>query len=321
MVVGAAPKAVDDASLIGIDWGSTGMRGFLIDGSGKVLESRRSTEGASTLKGNAEFHAAYSRLVGDWVSEHPGLPVLACGMVGSKHGWQEAPYLSCPVDLAQLATGHATVAGSNLRIIPGLLHDPEHGTPDVMRGEETQIAGAVLSSPELARASCIVLPGTHSKWAQISDEKVCDFSTHMTGELFALLRLYSVLGRSMEERHTSVDTQAFNDGVDAARDGGQRNLAQQLFSIRSQVLTEKLAVSASADYLSGLLIGHELRSGLAWRRAANQEATPLVLVGETDLCNLYAQALERFDMQADLLLPNTAPLGMWNLARAGELIA
>jgi len=324
MVTNAMPEAIDAATLIGIDWGSTGMRGFLIDGAGQVLTMRRSADGASTLKNGSEFLAAYQRLIGDWVSERPELNVLACGMVGSSHGWQEAPYLSCPVDLARLAAGYAVVQGPNLhnlRIVPGLLYDPEQGAPDVMRGEETQIAGAVLSHPELARASCLVLPGTHSKWVHVRYAQVREFSTHMTGELFALLRQYSVLGRSMGETRVPADLQAFADGVDAARDGGEKSMAQQLFSIRSMVLTDKLRAIVSADYLSGLLIGHEVRAGLAWRGTAKLEALPLVLVGEPDLCQLYVRALERFDAHADLLLPNTAPLGLWHLAQAAGLVA
>ncbi len=321
MVTSAAPEAIDAATLIGIDWGSTGMRGFLIGAEGAVLATRRSADGASTLKNSGEFLAAYQRLIGDWVSERPELNALACGMVGSSHGWQEAPYLPCPVDLAQLAAGYAVVPASNLRIVPGLLYDPEQGAPDVMRGEETQIAGAVLSHPELARASCLVLPGTHSKWVHVRYAQVREFSTHMTGELFALLRQYSVLGRSMGETRTPADLQAFADGVDAAREGGERSLAQQLFSIRSMVLTDKLRAIVSADYLSGLLIGHEVRAGLAWRDTAKLAALPLVLVGEPDLCQLYVRALERFDTHADLLLPNTAPLGLWHLAQAAGLLA
>lgn len=313
-------EALAAAALIGVDWGSTGLRVFLIDAGGLLLATRTSIQGASTLKGAAEFESALDQLTGDWLRARPALPVLACGMVGSQYGWKQAPYLRCPVDPVQLAAGFSTVDGGCLQIIPGLLYSPAEGAPDVMRGEETQIVGALQSQPELAVQSCIVMPGTHSKWVQIRDGRIESFATHMTGELFAVLRRHSVLGRTMPEQLLQTDMSAFAAGVDAARDGARPGLGHQLFAVRSLVLTGKMGASGSADYLSGLLIGHEVQAGLVWRHAMKLGSAPLALVGEPSLCQLYVHALKRFDMRADLLLPNTAPLGLWRMASIAGLL-
>ncbi len=307
------------AALIGIDWGSTGMRGFLIGNSGLILATRNSSAGASTLTGAAQFEDALQQLTGDWQQARPGLPLLACGMVGSQHGWQEVSYASCPIEPVQLAAQLAPANSAGLRIVPGLLHAPEQGVPDVMRGEETQIVGALHAQPELTARACIIMPGTHSKWVRIQDGRIDRFATHMTGELFAVLSKYSVLGRLMAPR-ASADLPAFFAGVDAVRDASAPGLTHQLFSARSLPLSGKMRGEEVGDYLSGLLITHELLAGLAWRRAADLQSAPMVLVGEPDLCQRYALALQRLGWAADLLLPNTAPAGLWFLAHSAGLL-
>jgi 2-dehydro-3-deoxygalactonokinase len=315
-------QALSIAALIGIDWGSSGLRAFLIDGSGMTLAARTSSAGASTLRGDAEFEAALLQLAGDWIATRPQLPLLACGMIGSQHGWREVPYAPCPAGVAQLASQLSPPNGLGMRIVPGLLHAGEHA-PDVMRGEETQIAGALQVQPELAREACIVMPGTHSKWARVRHGSIEAFATHMTGELFAVLRQHSVLGRLMAspDNGSLGDMQAFTAGVDTARDHTMPGLTHQLFTARTQPLTGRMPSGGVADYLSGILIGHEIEAGLAWRRDAGLTEAPLVLLGEPDLCQRYVRALERFGTRADLLLPNTAPAGLWALAHQAGLLA
>ena len=323
--MGAMESTLSIAALIGIDWGSSGMRAFLIDGSGMTLTARNSTAGASTLRSDAEFEAALQQLAGDWIAARPGLPIVACGMVGSQHGWRHVPYANCPAELAQLASSLPLQKGlgHGLRIVPGLLHASRDSAPDVMRGEETQIAGALQMHPELAAQACIVMPGTHSKWAGVRKGCIEGFATHMTGELFAVLRQHSVLGRLMTspEEGSRGDMQAFAAGLDAACDPAAPGLTHQLFSARTLPLTGRMRSGAAADYLSGILIGHEIAAGLAWRHSAGLADAPLVLAGEPDLCQRYARALERFDVRADLLLPNTAPAGLWALAQQAGLLA
>ena len=196
MVKGAAA----DARLLAIDWGSTSLRAALLGKGGVLLGERRSVEGASTLGGDpARFERALHSVLGDWLSHCAQVPALACGMVGRAHGWREAPYADCPVGIAEMHSHAVTVDwdGGLLRILPGLACSGADGTPDVMRGEETQIAGALALHPALAGGATIVLPGTHSKWARLQGGVVAGFETRMTGELYAVLRQHSVLGKLM----------------------------------------------------------------------------------------------------------------------------
>ena len=316
---------LSSAALIGIDWGSSGLRAFLIGGKGMALATRTSTSGASTLKGGAAFEAALQEVAGDWTAARPALPILACGMVGSRHGWCEVPYADCPIHVSGLALRLAPPNGHGVRIVPGLLYAPQDMAPDVMRGEETQIAGALQENPALAEHACIVMPGTHSKWAGVQHGRIVAFATHMTGELYAVLRTHSVLGRLMAAPEEGSDVQAgspaFRAGIDAARNRNAPGLTHQLFSARTLPLTGRMRGEEACDYLSGLLIGHEIEAGLAWRARAGLSDAPLVLIGEPELCRRYRFALECFGKRADLLLPNTAPAGLWSLAHKAGLLA
>lgn len=303
------------ARLVALDWGSTRLRGWLLGDGGAVLAERSSADGASQIGGGAAaFDAALQALAGDWLAGGPaqGLPALACGMVGSAHGWREAPYVPCPAALDHLHEHLARVTtsgGRTLHIVPGLLDAPDGGTPDVMRGEETQLVGLLAAHPALAASSTVLMPGTHSKWVQVVRGRVTGFRTRMTGEVYTLLRERSVLARLMpapgaDDWHAD----AFDTGVDSARGGEGRDLQGQLFAVRTLGLTGRLAPAALPDYLSGLLIGHELEAGLATRAAA------LALVGEPALCRRYTQALRRFGVVPDCIAPNTAHAGLWHLS-------
>lgn len=299
--------------MVGLDWGSSSLRALRLGPNGQVLEQRQSAQGASTLHGRAEeFVASLDALIPDW----HGLPVLACGMVGSQHGWRELPYADCPADARTLMQLSAAVEwhGLPVRLLPGLRCDASAGAPDVMRGEETQVVGALALEPELGDGACLVMPGTHSKWVEVKDRRVQGFATQMTGELFAVLRQHSVLGRLMpatDEAHP----ESFVQGVAAARDHGDAGLPHQLFGTRTLGLTQRLPAAALADYLSGLLIGHELRAGLAWRAARGLDQAPLRLIGEAALCDRYARALAAFGLADAACLSNTASAGLWLLAQ------
>jgi len=297
------------ARLIALDWGSTRLRAFLLGDGGEVLQTRQSNDGAATLQGAEQYANALADLVGDWRADHPQLKLLACGMVGSQYGWREAAYVRCPADAAALA-GQLLKLDEGLSIVPGLVDDAAQ--PDVMRGEETQIVGALALHPELAAESCLVLPGTHSKWARINGGKVTGFATHMTGELFALLRQHSVLNRLMPaDGGSPASPEAFLKGVDAARQAG--GLGHQLFAVRTLGLFKQLSSEQLPDYLSGLLIGHELASEL------KGDAPRVALIGDPALCGRYAQALQHLGQPAPLLLDNTAPAGLWVLAQTMNL--
>lgn len=327
----SAAYALEQAALIGVDWGSTGLRAFLIGPEGDVLHETATAQGASTLVGAQAFAAALEGVAGVWRRARPLLPVLACGMVGSRHGWVEAPYVACPANTGALAAGLRRSA-DGVWIAPGMLCEELQSIstqlpPDLMRGEETQVLGALLRHPGLAQGACLVLPGTHSKWVHVTDGHIARFATHMTGELYAVLRAHSVLGRLMngaaaDSTGPAADAAdvAFTDGVDAVCRHDHLGVLHQIFAARTLGLMERLPAASLAAYLSGVLIGHEVRAGLAWRAQHGLSDLPMALVGHPGLCNRYRLALQRFTDVSFPVLDNTAPAGLLALARAAGLL-
>jgi 2-dehydro-3-deoxygalactonokinase len=301
-----------DARLLAVDWGSTRLRAYLLGAGGTVLDTRASEAGASTLVVGG-FESALRSAAADWLHEHPGLPAVACGMVGSAHGWREAPYAECPIELAALHVHAVSVpwVGGELKILPGLSCREGDGTPDVMRGEETQIAGVLARRPQEASDAMLVLPGTHSKWARLQGGRVISFATRMTGELYAVLRQHSVLGRLMPTAsRETFDNIAFDKGVAAAKRSGGRDLAHQLFATRTLGLFGHCPSDDLGDFLSGLLIGHELVAGLEQA----DPRRPLILVGEPALCERYRRGLRQLGREDVTHIDHTAPAGLWQQA-------
>ena len=293
------------SGLIALDWGTSSLRAFRFDGAGRLAETRARPWGVRHLpEGGCD--AALAGIVAGW----PALPRLACGMVGSRNGWREMPYLDLPADVAQLggALGSVRAAdGMDVHLVPGL-RDPRG--PDVMRGEETQLVGALALHPALATAATFILPGTHSKWAVVRDGAVTGFRSLMTGELFALLRQHSILGAAGAE--ATDDADAFARGVAAARDSGAAGALSRLFSARALMLDGALAPGSVPDYLSGLLIGEEFRAALA-DGLVHRDA-PLQLIGDAALCERYRRAAALFGIELPPPLEDAAAHGLWRLA-------
>jgi 2-dehydro-3-deoxygalactonokinase len=295
-------------SLIVLDWGTSSLRAFLLDGDGKVLATRTEPWGIMHVP-NGGFAAAFDALTADWRKQSPGLKAIAAGMIGSAQGWINVPYCATPAGAEELAAMLTAVSDATLYIVPGIATFGE--PPNVMRGEETQIVGALERHPELASHSLVVLPGTHSKWVHINGGKVSTFTTYMTGELFAVLREHSILGRFAGTTDPSVEIDAFARGVRAAQESVQ-GMAPMLFTARSLVLTDRLAAGASLEYLSGLLIGEELRCGLM------DGTPPAALIGDAALCQRYVTALQIFGIDDVPIIDQSAQSGLWNIAcRAG----
>lgn len=313
------------ARLLALDWGTSSLRAFLMQ-NGRIVDSRQSDHGIQHLPeaGVPGFEQALKAIAGDWVQRWPTLAMVASGMVGSAQGWREAPYVRCPANIELLAQHPVRVPsglGPDLAIAPGLLLDDPGQMPDVMRGEEIQIAGALSENPSWAARCCMVLPGTHSKWVLVKEGQLVRFSTYMTGELFAVLCQHSILGRLLpEDRGTrrALDRAAFELGLTEARRSCAGDLTHQMFATRTLGLTGRLPPAGLADYLSGLLIGSELVSGLAG--VQEQEPMPLILIGEPALCQRYADALCYLGQPVAAVLGNTASSGLWNFALAAGVL-
>lgn len=327
-----------EAALIGLDWGTTSLRALRYGADGGVLERRHSAHGITQLPaaGEAGFARALVDIAGDWLCAAPQAPVLACGMVGSAQGWREAAYVQIPASLQQLS-GLCTMvpltaldavletdlfAQRTLLILPGLIErGPAPALPNVMRGEETQIWGC-LQAPDAPQELVVVLPGSHSKWVEVRAQCIQHFDTFMTGEVFAALRAHTILGRTMAES-TQFERNAFVRGVEVACGAqGANGVLSTIFSTRTLGLEGQLAAHEQPDFLSGLLIGHEVVAASQQLRArANGREWPFWLVGAEALCTRYLLAMQVVGMQHCRMLPQATEQGLWTWAQLRGLVA
>lgn len=286
---------------IAVDWGTTHLRATAMGGAGPLAQAG-SADGMGSLKPD-QFEAALLALIGPWLTA-PVTPVIACGMVGSRQGWAEAKYRAVPCTpvaadaLTRVATKDSRIT---VHIAPGLRQD---SPADVMRGEETQIAGALALHPEFDGVFC--LPGTHSKWVHVSAGEVVSFQTFMTGELFALLSTQSVLRHSIAAE--GFDDTAFDTAVSDALSRPER-IAARLFTLRAQSLLTDAAPIVARSRLSGLLIGIELAAAKPYWLGQ-----PVTLIGAETLCDHYARAL-----RAQGLAPSTLTAADCTLAGLSKL--
>jgi 2-dehydro-3-deoxygalactonokinase len=311
-----------DAALLALDWGTTTFRAWLLDGTGSVLDSLRRADGALAVSAGADsararaaaFEGTFARVCGHWLDEHPGIPVLCAGMAGSKHGWAEAAYLDVPADLRGLAERLTVVpAGdSAVHIVPGLR--VTGSDPDVMRGEEVQLVGALAASAN--RPETVVLPGTHSKWVRLGGTRVTGFTTAMTGELYGLLMGDSILARLATGEPGPLASAAFARGLEAeAGHGDERGLPALLFTARTLVLAGRLDPTEVADYVSGLLIGAEVRHALRGARSGGGSPAGVVaLCGSPSTTDRYRLALERGGASVRAVGEGAAARGLWRVA-------
>jgi 2-dehydro-3-deoxygalactonokinase len=294
--------------MIGLDWGTTSLRAYRLDQAGTVLEKRESKAGILSVKPGG-FPDELRNIGGDWLEAGETLVVIA-GMAGSKQGWAEAPYLPCPASVAEVARATLPVpfSATRVRLVPGLKARDANGVPEVMRGEETQILGVLDHLPQQEATLC--LPGSHSKWVRVRAGQILDFSTHMTGEVFAALSAHTILARSLDHG-AAHHPGAFARGLDRARQGG--GLLHQLFGLRSLSLFDAMPQMEAASYLSGLLIGHEVAAALE-----AGVAPPVHLVGAEALTLRYAAALAAFGIPSVTLEEDAAARGVFQIGAAIE---
>ena len=295
--------------LLAIDWGSSALRGALLDDHGRVLEERSSARGMLTVDQPGAFDGVFESTFGDWM-DVPGTRCLMAGMVGSRQGWVEAAYCPAPAGLDEIV-GTLTRIGPDrsakardIAIVPGISCEHD-GIPDVMRGEEIKVLGA-LDLLGVADAT-IVLPGTHSKWATVQGGRITAFSTVMSGEFYALLRQHSILARTLPADDGPLDAAAFDRGVATALEAG--SLMQTAFSVRTLALFERLPAAALPSYLSGLVIGEELRC------RPLDGVGQLVVIGAPVLAERFERALRGRGIGVRAFGEEAAWRGLWAIHR------
>jgi 2-dehydro-3-deoxygalactonokinase len=291
--------------MIAVDWGTTHLRAWRLATDGRILERRASPQGIMAIAQGA-FAPVLDELVAPWVAEGAG-PIFMCGMIGSRQGWSEVPYVRCPATLEQVVAGVREVhwpRNVSAYICPGLVCEDGNGVPDVIRGEESKAFGTMERFP--AGPVDLRLPGTHSKHVRIRDGVIEGFTTHMTGETFALLRNHSILGRLMHG--DAIDDEWFDRGVERARQAG--GLLHHLFGVRTLGLLGEVPPASLPGYLSGMLIGHEIH--------ASPPAARAYVIGTAELGRLYARALEIAGTEVAVVDSDVAAHGLFRIAQGFE---
>ncbi len=302
------------AVLLALDWGTSSARAYRLGKDGVVLGRREAALGVMQVRPGG-YPAALRALLGDWANQP--LPRIASGMVGSRQGWIEVPYAECPADVAALVPGIRATPEREMSIVPGLVHRDDGGIPDVMRGEETQIFGAVDADEAGALA---VLPGTHSKWVRVESGSILGFRTYMTGELYAVLREHSILGRlaATPDSADAMHPAAFADGVAAGL--ASDDLTHAIFGARTRCLLGELPPAEVGDWLSGVLIGYEIASARRWASATLQQATPVQVIGTHALVERYQVALSLADVHSTASKPEAAARGLYLIAQRAGMV-
>lgn len=298
-----------------VDWGTTRLRAWLLTAAGAVVAERRSDEGLLAVERGRFAEVLEGHLAA--MGAGPSLPVMICGMAGSRQGWVEAPYIAVPARLADIFAGAISAPGTSreVRILPGVAQkDPAR--PDVMRGEETQLAG--VAGIEGGDA-IVCMPGTHSKWVELKDGAITRFSTWMTGELFSVLSQHSILRHAVgaEPARVTADDPMFGAWLD---DGlaNPGEATSRLFRIRASTLLTGMQPSAAAAALSGLLIGSEVASA---KSQFGTRTAKTILVASGPIGGLYEEALRRAGYAATLVdAETTVRRGLLEAARSNFAI-
>jgi 2-dehydro-3-deoxygalactonokinase len=282
---------MSQAALVAGDWGTSHLRLFLCQADGAVIASLNGP-GAADVRGT--FSEILDSLLVGWTRQHGTLPMVLCGMVGSSFGWTQAPYVPCPARPDEIAHACIELRGGQVHIVPGLSCRNRLNAPDVMRGEETQILGALRLNPALCRGRHLLcLPGTHTKWVVVEDGSVREFLTAPTGELFAVLCEHSILASDERQRldlHAVTDGPAFERGLMQIQRFPQAGLLHRLFECRSRRLSGDLRPEEALPLLSGMLIASDVQGALQLL-AAMPAMTTVYLIGAAALTELYAKAL------------------------------
>ena len=287
---------MNELEWIAVDWGTSNLRAFAMSSSDQILDRAQSERGMASLNSPDEFESALVSLIDSWLPKSGGqISVISCGMVGAKQGWIEAPYQPVPCSPSTEKMTEAPVNDERFRflICPGVKQSSPKS--DVMRGEETQIAGLLRHSPGFSGLIC--LPGTHSKWVKLENGEIVEFQTFLTGELFELLSTKSVLRFSIGDLSGDSDSDVFLRAVSEAI-SDPASISATLFSIRADDLLQKSGAASARSRLSGLLIGWELAAAQKWWAGDEPE---IAIIGSSRVGKAYRKTLSVMGAQPELM--------------------
>jgi len=282
---------MSEAAYVAVDWGTTSFRLWLMDRPGAVLAERRSQQGMMEAAKTGFAAVLQSHL--DAVGAAADLPVVICGMAGARQGWVEAGYIDTPARLASILQRAVRIPDQlrDIRILPGIAQRNPRA-PDVMRGEETQLLGALGAAGE----ALVCMPGTHSKWASVRGGAVERFTTFMTGELFSAVSQQTILSLAVANADEAINTEAFESAVSAAF-ATPASAANLLFQVRSGQLLFGGSPAAAREKISGTLIGLELAAALARDSSKDISVRGITLVASGRLQELYRLAFDTLSVE------------------------
>lgn len=296
-----------DGRFIALDWGTTSFRAYLADDAGQTHDTVQSADGILSVR-EGNFETVLERHIGHWDRR---LPVLAAGMITSRQGWVERPYLPCPASAADLARAihlHETASGRRIAFVTGLSSRADNGLPEVMRSEEVQVFGSL----DLG-TNHFVTPGTHSKWITVQEGRIVSYSTYVSGEVFAALRDHTILGRMIEPGPD--DEEAFARGVQLSL-ADPAGLLHSVFSARSLALSDELPGRSVASYLSGQVIGCEVAHAMR----ANSPGATYAVLASPGIGGRYMRAMEIAGLVARYGKPDAIVKGLAIIARHAGMI-
>ncbi len=292
---------------IAVDWGTTSFRAYRVESAGTVIEQRADSEGILAVK-DSGFEQVLERHLAGW---DMSLPVVAAGMITSRQGWVELPYVDCPAGPAELAKAihvKRLASGRTVHFLTGLHLASASLGHDVMRSEETQVFGSLQTG-----ATHVVTPGTHSKWIDVEGSRITNFATYVTGETYAVMLKHSILGRLMV--NDQDDKATFLKGVEIAF-ADPAGLLHSLFSVRSLGLYNAIAPEHLASYLSGLVIGTEVAHAISSR---DRKASYLVLASPS-IGSKYILAMQAAGLNVAMGDPEAIVKGEMIVAKQAGVI-
>jgi 2-dehydro-3-deoxygalactonokinase len=280
------------------DWGTSRLRLFLCEAAGSVIDAI-DAPGVAAVK--TPFDALFESIMRPWEAQYGPLRAVLSGMIGSSIGWAQAPYVSCPADPEKIIDACIALRSGRVHIVPGARCENRLRAADFMRGEETQILGALALDPTLRHGQRLLcLPGTHTKWVLLENGIIAHFLTAPTGELFSALRDHSILVPAEGRSETVSEGAAFEEATKRHNEFPHAQVLHRLFECRSRMLNGELSARNTAAFLSGLLIAADVGGALQVFANASAE-TPVCLIGEPQLMRLYAAALRHQSRDAQQL--------------------